>query len=268
MKSKHNTPPPNQGFTLIELLVVIVIIAVLAALGFTGARKLIDSASKAKSMGNIKQLVSTCQLFATDQNGAIMNWNNTETAIGGVTAKRHWSHNMLLTISPDLATDDNYSKSPGDTYAREIGLFAYPKALKQGKGKLSNSGHNSWRTYAYNNRIGVAKVDFPGQIEYATGAKYVQQVEAPGRLVLLSQRILDGGTYYSFLQPEDGSTGKIDFKLYNGSVMVGFFDGHVESFTKKIYPSWGGISPRTGNAYTNTDMNEFWFGRVTPFPAP
>lgn len=253
---------------MVELLVVIAIIAVLSVIGFTGARKMIDGASKAKSMGNIKQLIAVSQLFSTDQNGAIMNWNNTEATIGGVTAKRNWSDYMLLTLSPDLAINNDYQKTAGDTYARDAGLFGDPKALKQGKGKLPKSGNSSWRTYAYNNRIGVAKVDFPGQIEYATGAKNVQQVDTPGRLVLLSQRVLDGGQYFSFLQPEDGSTGKIDFKLYKGSVMVGFFDGHVELFTKRNYPSWGGISPRTGKAYSNADMNEFWFGRATPFAAP
>ena len=264
MKSNRRTPRLCQGFTLIELLIVIAIIAVLATLGFVGARKMLDSASKTKSMGNIRQLISVNQQFSVDQNGAIMHWGQTEAMIGGVTAKRNWSQNMLLTLSPDLATGNG---SVADTYAREIGIFADPKALKQAKSLLPKSGHDGWRTYAYNNRIGVPKVDFPGQIPYAQGAKRVNQVDTPDKLVLLSQRILTG-VYFSFLQPEDGSNGAVDFKLYNGSALVGFFDGHVESFTKKNYPSWGGISPRTGKAYTNTDMDQFWFGRSPPFTAP
>lgn len=258
----------RSGFTLVELLVVITIIATLATLGFMGTRKMMDSAAKAKSMGNLKQLVSLAQIFSTDQNGAIMNWSNTEATVGGITAKRNWSHYMLLTLAPDLATNDDYQKTRGDILAKESGIFADPKALKLGNGKLPKSGQNSWRTYAYNNRIGMAKVDFPGQIEYALGAKKVQQVDTPGRLVLLCQRVLSGNQYFSFLQPEDGSSGAIDFSLYNGSTVVGFFDGHVESYTKKNFPSWGGINPRTGKAYTEKDMNEFWFGRATPFPAP
>jgi len=250
---------------MVELLVVITIIAVLATLGFTGVRKMIDSASKVKSMGNIKQLIVASQIFSTEQNGAIMNWANTEATIGGFREKRNWSHHMLLTLSPELAT---LGESAQDAYARESGIFADSKAFKKAKGKLAKTGHSSWRTYAYNNRIGVAKVDFPGQIEYAVGAKNVNQVAVPDRLVLVSQRVLEGGQYFSFLQPEDGSTGKIDFGLYNNTMMVGFFDGHVESFSKKNFPSWGGISLRTGKAYTNTDMNEFWLGSSTPFPAP
>lgn len=264
MKSNHRIPRLFRGFTLIELLVVIVIIAVLATLGFVGGRKMLDNAWKTKSMGNIRQLISASQQFSVDQNGAIMHWAETEATIGGVTAKRNWSQNMLLTLSPDLAKSTG---SVADTYAREIGIFADTKALKQAKGKLPKSGHDGWRTYAYNNRIGVPKVDFAGQIPYALGAKRMSQADTPDRLVLLSQRILTG-VYFSFLQPEDGSSGAVDFKLYNGSALVGFFDGHVESFTKKNYPSWGGISPRTGKAYTNTDMDQFWFGRSPPFAAP
>lgn len=265
MKQIRHIPRLCRGFTLLELLVVIAIIAALATLGFLGSRKLIDSASKAKSMGNIRQLIVASQTFSIEYNGAIMNWTNTETTIEGVTAKRGWSNHMLLTLSPDLAT---VSESAQDAFARGSGIFADPKALQQGRNKLPKSGNNSWRTYAYNNRIGVAKVDFPGQIPYATGAKNINQVASPEKLVLISQRVLDGNQYFAFLQPEDGSTGKIDFKLYGGSVLVGFLDGHVESFTKTNFPSWGGISPKTGKAYTNAEMDVFWFGRSPQFSPP
>jgi prepilin-type N-terminal cleavage/methylation domain-containing protein/prepilin-type processing-associated H-X9-DG protein len=252
------------GFTLVELLVVISIIAVLAALFFVGARKMIDNASKTKSTGNIKQLILAFHQYSNEQNGMIMHWNETESTIGGVTAKRNWSQNMLFTLSPDLASSNSTFQ---DTYAREIGIFADPKALKKAKGQLPNFGPNSWRTYAYNNRIGAPKVNFSGEIPYAQGAKRVNWVASPDKLVLLSQRILTG-YYHSYLQPEDGSNSAVDFKLYNGPAMVGFMDGHVEWLTKKNYPSWGGISPRTGKAYTNAEMDVFWFGRSPPFDAP
>jgi prepilin-type N-terminal cleavage/methylation domain-containing protein/prepilin-type processing-associated H-X9-DG protein len=264
MKKNRCISRLRLGFTLVELLVVIAIIAVLATLGFMGARKMIDSASKTKSMGNIKQLILAFHQYSNDQNGMIMHWNETESTIGGVTAKRNWSQNMLLTLSPDLASNNG---SIQDTYAREIGIFADPKALKQAKTQLPKSGPNSWRTYAYNNRIGVPKVDFSGQIPYAQGAKRVNQVDSPNKLVLLSQRILTG-YYHSYLQPEDGSNSAVDFNLYKNSSMVGFLDGHVEWFTKKNYPSWSGISPRTGKAYTNAEMDVLWFGRSPKFDAP
>lgn len=259
----------DRGFTIMELLIVVAIIAVLALIGFMGARKLMDSASRAQSTSNIRQLISLTQQFAAENNGAIVHWANTQTTVDGSTARRNWTRHLLLTLAPDLAANLDFEKDAGDAYAREVGVFSDPKALKQAKGKGSPSGHYSWATYAYNNRIGTASVDYPGQIEYALGAKKIHQVETPNRLVLFSQRTMEsGGLYFSFLQPEDGETGHIAFDLYGGAAPVGFFDGHVEWFTRKTYPSWGGISPRTGKAFSNREMNELWFGRGTPFPAP
>jgi prepilin-type N-terminal cleavage/methylation domain-containing protein/prepilin-type processing-associated H-X9-DG protein len=259
----------NRGFTMVELLIVVAIIAILSLIGFMGARKLMDSASRAKSTSNVRQLISLTQQFAAENNGAIVHWANTQTTVDGVGARRNWTRHLLLTLAPELGANSDFEKTAGDAFARETGIFSDPKALKQAKGKGSPSGHYGWATYAYNNRIGVAKVDYPGQIEYANGAKNVNQVDTPNKLVLFSQRTMErGGFYFSFLQPEDGETGHIAFDLYGGSAPVGFFDGHVEWFSRNSYPSWGGISPRTGKPFTNKEMNELWFGRATPFPAP
>lgn len=259
----------DRGFTIMELLIVVAIIAVLSLIGFVGARKLMDSASRATSTSNVRQLISLTQQFAAENNGAIVHWANTQTTVNGSTAKRNWNHHLLLTLTPDLAANNDFEKDAGDSIARGAGIFADPKALKQTKGKGPSSGYSSWSTYAYNNRIGVAKVDYPGQIEYANGAKNINQVDVPNRLVLFSQRKMESaGFYFTFLQPEDGETGHIAFDLHGGYAPVGFFDGHVEWFNKKTYPSWGGISSRTGKAFSNREMNEFWFGRATPYPAP
>lgn len=267
-KHSHESP---AGFTLTELLVVIVIIAVLATVGFLGSRKMMDAASKAKATANVKQLNTLIHQYASDRNGAILHWGRTEENVDGVTKTRNWSYYLLLALSPDLATNQNYEKSIGDTFATGGGIFADPKALKLGKSQknFAKTGHSSWRTFAYNNRIGMPKVNFPGEIPYAAGAKYVHQVNSPNRLILFAQKRLEShGEHFSFLQPEDGSKSDIDFKLYNGSALVGFFDGSVSFYRQKEFPTWRGINPNTGKVYTQSDMNEFYFGSPTTYPAP
>jgi len=264
MKSNRRTPHRQPAFTLVELLVVIVIIAVLGSVAFMVGRKAMDNASKAKTMGNLKQLSSLTQIFAADNNGGLMDtWR---TVSNGQT--RQWSEHLMVTLSGDLADNKNYQKSAGDTFARSVGIFSDPRALKAAKGKLPSSGNNSWRTYGYNNRIGVFVPEEPGQFGWKTGAKFVNQVVANDKLILFTQPALSGTSYPYFAQPGDLANGKVDFDLYDGFSMVGFCDGRVELIAKKNYPANGGTSPRTGKPYTTAELNEYWLGRATPYTAP
>lgn len=262
MKPIRSTPSINRGFTLVELLVVIVIIAVLATLGFTGGRKMMDSAARTKSMNNLKQLAAAAQIFSSENNGALV--HEVKTTVNG--QRRLWAEHLLVALSPDLATNSNYNKTTGDSFARSIGIFGDSKAIKNATGKLPKTGHNSWRTYAYNNRIGVYEPDSPGSMGWGVGARFVHQVENPEKLILHTQKTLEGNRYSYLLQPEDAANGKVDFSLYRGAVMVGFQDGHVEMFSKKNFPTNGGINPNTNTGYTPKQLNEFWLGRATPLP--
>jgi prepilin-type N-terminal cleavage/methylation domain-containing protein/prepilin-type processing-associated H-X9-DG protein len=56
----------GQGFSLIELLVVIAVVAILAALSFPAASRMIENGRKASCLGNLKQIAAAVRLYAND----------------------------------------------------------------------------------------------------------------------------------------------------------------------------------------------------------
>ncbi len=67
------TPAPAKlgvrGFTLVELLVVVAIIALLAAIAIPAVTGAINSAKRAKCMGNLRTIYTYLQAYAQEHNG-------------------------------------------------------------------------------------------------------------------------------------------------------------------------------------------------------
>ena len=266
MKSKNQSSivrPRLPGFTLVELLVVIVIVAALASITIAVVTKATNSAYKTKAMSNMKQLSNLAQTFSADNNNILMDVR--ETSVNG--QKRLWAEHLLVCMSPALEQSSNYEESR-DALASSSGIFSDPKALKQAKGKLPTSSHNSWRTFGYNARIGSFISTTPGSNTLKIGAKTIAQVGSPEKLILFIQCKLIDNAYPPVAQPGDVKNDRIDFNIHDGKSLVGFFDGHVGIYEKKHYPANDCIDPATGSKYSDTKLNEFWLGNVTPDPAP
>lgn len=250
----------QRAFTLVELLVVIVIIATLATLGFIAARKAMDSAIKSKTVANMRQIASAAQVFSAENNGMLVDVQG--SLVNGV--RLFWAQHLLATMNPDLQGSTEANGPKGDAFARSIGIFTEPKALKKARDKLPSTGWRSWCTFTYNRQIGSFSPDeFEGNPKNEPGAKFVHQVEFPSKLLIAAQTNHAANPQgFEFSMAPDVLP-KIDFEIYNGLAPVVFFDTHVEMFSKANFPVPNGKKLSTNTAYTEDDLKAYWRGTLS-----
>jgi prepilin-type N-terminal cleavage/methylation domain-containing protein len=246
----------ERGFTVIELLIVISILLVLGLVVLAGAGKLRNKADAAKSVANLKQLVSIHQSFTVD-NRFIVNQN--DTRLDG--KKLHWSEWLAIQI-----TESDEADVWNTTFSNGASVFADGAAFRAAKGQIKSDGtHNSWRTYCYNNTIGALDPEAASggsNKGWTKGALIPTQVTSPEKLILFSLRkfAASEGRFLPYLNRTEKDE-NMDFSTHKGVVYASFYDGHVTSFARKNWPDSDGIRESTGKPYNQTELNQFWWGR-------
>ncbi|MFC7337874.1 type II secretion system protein [Haloferula chungangensis] len=113
----------SQGFTLTELMVVILIIVVLAALSFSGYKRMKSNASAMVDMNDMRTVYSAINMYTADNNGFL------PTAFSGVGPEYYKGKKGLVnSIHPYLGVDE-----PEDGhYFKELASENFKKSTADG----------------------------------------------------------------------------------------------------------------------------------------
>jgi prepilin-type N-terminal cleavage/methylation domain-containing protein len=124
--AQRASSPRSRGFILIELLVVIAIIAILAALAFPMASRMIASGHTAKATSNLRQIGGLLASYVADNNNRLPAYE--PPAWSTATNSKFWQN--VLRMHGGLPVRGNPNK---DTWLPEI---FYDPLVKQGRQHL------------------------------------------------------------------------------------------------------------------------------------
>jgi len=239
--------------------VVIAIIAVLGALSFALFGRGRDAARSASCVNNIKQVCSTHLALAQENGGFIVHPYRSIVQNGW---NRNWAQFHTILLSEDF----NWRQPGADVNIRmrTLDQFQCPTAYAEKQSKMRElDGHDGWRTYMLNGRIGTDKEPSSEDRGWIDGARTVIEVVSPARLVLVSERVWNGSKYPPAGGPWPGEFGYADF--HSGGFHVGYFDGHVQRHTPDNF-LLGGVTLPNGQEgkWSNREFSLMWRGRMSP----
>jgi prepilin-type N-terminal cleavage/methylation domain-containing protein/prepilin-type processing-associated H-X9-DG protein len=268
----------SQGFTLIELLAVIAIIAILAALLLPALVKAKEAARKAQCISNVKQMQAMWHMYAADYSDAVVNpvGSDNENPPGVVHPPLS---GPLGWVAGDLDFDPNRAANWDTDFLVDPRLAAFAPYNKDPliykcPSDPSFVQHNTRpvariRSYSLNWLLGEMGLSRPPTSSLhgwdpAPTYHKVTDIRDPGPV-----------DQFAFLDENPNSILGTDFILdyylyrfdslpasyHNGSSVISFVDGHVESHrwldprTKRpltpVWVIWG------GNAFWGTDTDEY-----------
>lgn len=94
----------RKGFSLTEILVVVAILIILMAVGFPTLMNSLDSASKANTLSNLKQLCASAIMYAKDHNQRFPS--------GFAEGENEWDFNGLVPTPVSIPNKDETLKTP------------------------------------------------------------------------------------------------------------------------------------------------------------
>ena len=203
------------GFTLIELLVVIAIIAILAALAFPLAKRMIASGHTGKATANLRQIGALMASYTADNNNCLpilIRWGNEDAT---------WLQ-RVLSESAGLPV------KPAKDLERRLADFFYDPALGKDSHPYGDFGGNQAIMADYNPWL-------PGSNPNARGVP-LSSIGAPSKKVLVaSAKIPSGvpckGSWY-FQGREWAASGTAEAMpdaRHAGKALCLFADGHTEA---------------------------------------
>ena len=207
------TSARQRGFTLLELLVCLVIVITLAALVFTGFRKIRSAADRTRALATVRQLQFANHSYANDHNGRYVPISSRDENNNRI---NDWHENptfhqyLLGTSGIDLAKP---SKKVPDGILDPVVV----RAKKRQWDRLYSS-------YGYN------EVDMPGSGPVSDKSFRVGQLTDPTRTMAFATAtdwiVKYPGRFLWLTQPAEGKTtdGKMAFR-HGGKAIVVFYDG-------------------------------------------
>ncbi len=200
-----------KGFTLVEILVVVTIIAILAALIFPLASKMVAEGHKAKCTSNLRQISAAIMSYAADNDGKIVPDFNGEY---------RWAE--LLQVKGYLntgVTEQNFSQA-----VKPSGSLICPSARIKFDGTYWVSADKGGRcygsTYGLNRYVSYYNED-PTRGTFRQ--LRLQGISKPANLYLLTDSHGTSVLNYPHI-PE-----VFPVKIHNGAANILFCDGHVET---------------------------------------
>jgi prepilin-type N-terminal cleavage/methylation domain-containing protein len=248
----------RSGFTLIELLVVAAIIIMLAALSFVFVRRGRDAADEVRCMNNIKVICADQLAMAAENNGFILHpWRS--APLGGWA--RNWAMHHTILKSEDMGWREQTDKVV--ERMRTMDHFQCPTAYRVRREEMADAGgHNGWRTYGLNGRIGVDREPSASERGWIDGAATITQVADPAKLVLVHERQWNGSAYSGAGGPYPPKTVTYaDF--HRGGFHVGYMDGHVLKWKPNEF-LLGGVTLPNGQEgkWSNPEFSLMWRGQM------